>query len=110
MSRSQGVERPASRLRSAAGAVLAALGVLVAVGVGTPMITSLSASRAVRSPSFNAPRLKTCSGRGCRPRRRTSRTLRPLDDRIEHRPPGCTAETAGRSRVASHGSPDADQR
>ena len=110
MSTSQGVQRPASRLRSVAGAALATLGVLIAVGVGALMITSMSASRAVRSPSLSAPRLETCSGRGYRPQRRTSRTLRPVYDRVEHRLPGCTAETAGRSRLASHGSPDADQR
>ena len=43
MSTSQGVQRPGSRLRSIAGAALAALGVLVAVGVGALMITSLRA-------------------------------------------------------------------
>jgi hypothetical protein len=110
MSTSQGIQRPASGWRSAAGAALAALGVLVAVGVGALMITSMSASRPVRSPSLSAPRLESCSGRGYRPRRRTSRTLLPVYDPVEHRLPGCTAETAAQSRLASHGSPDAHQR
>ena len=84
MSTSLGIRRPASRLRSAAGAVLAALGVLIAVGVGALMITSMSASRAMRPPSFAAPCPETCSGCGYRPQRRTSRVLRPGYVRGEH--------------------------
>jgi hypothetical protein len=48
MSKRRGIRRPASRLRSAAGAALAMLGVLIAVGVGALMITAMSASRAMR--------------------------------------------------------------
>ena len=108
MSTSRGIERSASRLRSIAGAALTALGVLIAVGVGALMITSMSASRAIRPPSFTAPCPETCSGCGYRPQRRTRRTLLPATtgDRL----PGCSAGTAGRSRLASHGSPDAHQR
>jgi hypothetical protein len=46
MPTSHGVQRPASRLRSAAGAALVTLGVLIAVGVSALMIMSLSARRA----------------------------------------------------------------
>ena len=77
MSTSRRIERPASRLRSIAGAALTTLGVLIAVGVGALFITSMSASRAMRPPSFTAPCSETCSGCGYRPHRRTSRTLLP---------------------------------
>jgi hypothetical protein len=63
MSNGRGIRRPGSRLRSAAGAAVAMLGVLIAVGVGALMITS--------------PCAETCSGCGYRPQRRTSRVLRP---------------------------------
>jgi hypothetical protein len=51
MSYRSGGQRRASGLRSAAGAALVVLGVLIAVGVGGLMITSLSARRSMRPPS-----------------------------------------------------------
>jgi hypothetical protein len=81
MSTSRGVQRPASRLRSAAGTALVALALLIAVGVSALMITSLSARRAVRSPSFSAPRLQTCSGHGVQTASAGPVTLRRVDDR-----------------------------
>jgi hypothetical protein len=77
MSTSDGIQRPASRLRSTARAALATLGVLIAVGVGALMITSMSTRRAMRPPSFTAPCAETCSGLGDRPQRRTGRTPLP---------------------------------
>ena len=72
MSTSPRIQCPGSRLRSIAGAVLATLGVLIAVGIGALFITSLTVRRAVRPPSITAPSSETCSGRGYRPHRRTS--------------------------------------
>jgi hypothetical protein len=109
MSTSPRIQHPGSRSRSAAGAALATLGVLIAVGIGALFIMSMSVSRAVRPPGF-APCSETSSGHRYRPHRRTSRTLRPGYDRGERRQPRCTAETASTNRLASDGSPDADQR
>ena len=60
---------------------LATLAALIAVGIGALCIWSMSASRVVRPSSFTAPCSETCSGRGYRPQRRTSRTLLPVDRR-----------------------------
>lgn len=55
MSYRSGGQRRASGLRSAAGAALVVLGVLIAVGVGALMIASLSTRRSMRPPSVTAP-------------------------------------------------------
>jgi hypothetical protein len=109
MSTSQGVQHPGSRLRRVAGAAPATLGVLVAVGVGVLMSTSLSASRALSSPSFSAPhvwRLARAAGtdRSAGPVARFCRsaTGSSIDSPVPHRQPG--------DAVGEHGSPNAHQR
>ena len=112
MSTSPRIQRPESRLRSAAGAALATLGVLIAVGISALFITSMNVSRAVRPSSVTAPSSETCSGRGYRPS--------PPDQscaasagylRVEHRqPPVYRRDRRPKSGLASETTVDADRR
>lgn len=56
----QDIPHPAARLRSTIGATLATLGVLIAIGVGVLIITSVSSSRTVRTPSHATPCSEAC--------------------------------------------------
>lgn len=99
MSKRRGIRRPASRLRSAAGAALAMLGVLIAVGVGALMITSMSASRAMRPPSFAAPCAETDSGLWVQTARRTSHVLRPATCGATIEEPRCCRDSQQPKRL-----------
>jgi hypothetical protein len=83
MSTIQGIQRWASRSRRVVGAALATLGVLVALGVGALMITSVRANRTLRPSRYGTPCLEACPGLGYRPRRRPSHTLPHGHIRVE---------------------------